>query len=76
MNYQNKSVQVSLNIAGQHNVSNALAAASMALVLGCDLPCVSRGLAGLNEVAGRVNSCFVTDQLLLIDDTIMLTLLH
>ena len=69
LNYQQQSEQVSLNIAGQHNVSNALAAASMALVLGCDLSVIAIGLSQLNEVAGRVNSTFVTDNLLLIDDT-------
>ena len=41
----------------------------MALVLGCDLSVIAIGLSQLNEVAGRVNSTFVTDNLLLIDDT-------
>ena len=69
LNYQQKIIQVSLNIAGKHNVSNALAAASLAVVLGCDITTVSQGLMHLNEVAGRVNSSQVTENIILIDDT-------
>lgn len=73
VNYQHNNIvqkqQVTLNVAGKHNISNALAAASMATVLGCDLTCISRGLAQLNEVAGRVNSSVVNENILLIDDT-------
>lgn len=69
LHYQQKSVQISLNLAGKHNVSNALAAASMATALGCDLTSIRRGLEQLNNVAGRVNSRFVNEKLLLIDDT-------
>ncbi|MCP5077554.1 MAG: UDP-N-acetylmuramoylalanyl-D-glutamyl-2, 6-diaminopimelate--D-alanyl-D-alanine ligase, partial [Psychromonas sp.] len=36
LNYQQKTLSVTLNLAGKHNISNALAAASMAIVLGCD----------------------------------------
>jgi len=61
--------QITLNLAGKHNVSNALAAACMAVELGCDLPCISRGLARLRAVAGRVNSRVINDHLTLIDDT-------
>jgi len=66
---QHQKQQITLNLAGKHNVSNALAAASMAIVLGCDLPCICRGLRALNEVSGRVNSSLVNDHLTLIDDT-------
>jgi len=66
---QSKQQQITLNLAGKHNVSNALAAACMASVLGCDLACISRGLSSLNEVAGRVNSSAVNSNLTLIDDT-------
>jgi UDP-N-acetylmuramoyl-tripeptide--D-alanyl-D-alanine ligase len=69
LHYQQQSEKITLNIAGKHNVSNALAAASMAIVLGCDLTCIRNGLQLLNEVAGRVNSCLVNDNLVLIDDT-------
>lgn len=69
LHYQQKSIHISLNLAGKHNISNALAAASMAVVLGCELICISQGLKRLNEIAGRVNSRFVTENLMLIDDT-------
>lgn len=63
------SCQVELNIPGKHNISNALAAASMASALGCDLDAISRGLNSLNEVKGRVNCYQVNEQLTVIDDT-------
>ena len=69
LHHQQKNILISLNIAGKHNVSNALAAASMAIVLGCELGCINRGLGLLNEVSGRVNSTLINDNLLLIDDT-------
>lgn len=46
-------VPVQLSIPGAHNVSNALAAAAAATVLGCDLPTIAQGLAQLQPVAGR-----------------------
>ncbi|MCP5079503.1 MAG: UDP-N-acetylmuramoylalanyl-D-glutamyl-2, 6-diaminopimelate--D-alanyl-D-alanine ligase, partial [Psychromonas sp.] len=64
-----KTLSVTLNLAGKHNISNALAAASMAIVLGCDLTTISQGLHSLNEVAGRVNSTLVNENLTLIDDS-------
>lgn len=69
LNYQGEKEQISLNLAGKHNISNALAAAAMAVVLGCDLAIIKQGLELLNEVAGRVNSCRVNENLTLIDDT-------
>lgn len=69
LNYQAETQQVSLNLGGKHNISNALAAASMALVLGCNLPIIKQGLHLLNEVAGRVNSSRINEYLTLIDDT-------
>jgi len=69
INYRQQSTVISLNIAGKHNVSNALAAASMAIVLGCDLNTIIKGLGLVQEVVGRVNSCKVNNSLTLIDDT-------
>lgn len=69
LNYQQQTMQVTLNIAGKHNVSNALAAASMAIVLGCELTTISQGLTLLNTVAGRVNSIQLTKNRIIIDDT-------
>jgi UDP-N-acetylmuramoyl-tripeptide--D-alanyl-D-alanine ligase len=69
LHYAQNTVVISLNIAGKHNISNALAAACMAIVLGCDLNTINKGLTLVHEVAGRVNSCKVGEHLTLIDDT-------
>ncbi|WP_022941090.1 UDP-N-acetylmuramoyl-tripeptide--D-alanyl-D-alanine ligase [Psychromonas hadalis] len=69
LNYLQQTESVSLNLAGKHNVSNALAASAMAIVLGCELSIISQGLKILKEVAGRVNSCQVSDKITVIDDT-------
>lgn len=61
--------EIHLNLAGKHNVSNALAAASMASALGCGIEVIARGLNLLTEVSGRVNSCRVNESVTVIDDT-------
>lgn len=62
-------VMITLNLPGLHNVSNALAAATMALALGCDLSAIEQGLSGVQQVAGRVNSKQLSPNLTVIDDT-------
>lgn len=73
LNFKNKkaveSVDVTLNLAGKHNISNALAAAAMAIALGCDLAIISQGLNLLRAVKGRVNSFIVNESITVIDDT-------
>jgi UDP-N-acetylmuramoyl-tripeptide--D-alanyl-D-alanine ligase len=69
LNYKQQNISITLNIAGKHNVSNALAASAMSIALGCDLPTIKNGLSLIKEVAGRVNSCRVNPNLTLIDDT-------
>ncbi|WP_028863353.1 UDP-N-acetylmuramoyl-tripeptide--D-alanyl-D-alanine ligase [Psychromonas aquimarina] len=64
-----KSVVVPLNLAGKHNISNALAASAMAGALGCGLDVIQRGLSAVAEVSGRVNSTQVNELVTLIDDT-------
>src|SRR5665213_2353990 len=44
-------VEVSLSLHGAHHVSNALAAAAVALELGLDLEAVAAGLAGIDTVS-------------------------
>lgn len=46
-----------LNIPGEHNVSNALAAASAALVLGCDVEAVREGLRTFEALEHRIEAC-------------------
>ena len=60
---------ISLKIPGQHNVSNALAVASMAVALGCSLDNIGKGLAQLPTVSGRVARIEVNDLVTIIDDT-------
>lgn len=73
LNFHNKerveSVNVQLNLAGKHNISNALAAACLATALGCSLAVVSQGFSLLQAVKGRVNYCSVNELITVIDDT-------
>jgi UDP-N-acetylmuramoyl-L-alanyl-D-glutamate--2,6-diaminopimelate ligase len=45
---------VRLNLIGEHNVSNALCAASFALAAGMDVGTIKRGLEALSHVPGRL----------------------
>ena len=65
----NQSIQLKLNLPGKHNVSNALAASSMALALGCSLDDIKQGLDNVKPVAGRVNVELLNPTLTVIDDT-------
>ena len=47
-------VDVRLPLIGRHNVSNALAAATATLALGCDLDAVRQGLQNMPPVPGRL----------------------
>jgi UDP-N-acetylmuramoyl-tripeptide--D-alanyl-D-alanine ligase len=60
---------VSLNVIGEHNVSNAVAAAALALNVGVDLVQVKQGLEQLSKVKGRVAVESLTDTIRLIDDS-------
>ncbi|WP_432463803.1 UDP-N-acetylmuramoyl-tripeptide--D-alanyl-D-alanine ligase [Agarivorans sp. QJM3NY_33] len=62
-------VQVQINLAGQHNVKNAVAASALAIAMGASLSEVKLGLADLEEVPGRVNVQTLSPQLQLIDDS-------
>ena len=69
LNYQGQSINIKNNLPGAHNVSNALAAASMGLALKCDLFVIQQGLQRLQNITGRVNPRKITDKITLIDDT-------
>ena len=64
-----KTTQVDLNLPGKHNISNALAAATMAYALGCKLNVISTGINLVQPVAGRVHCSQVNELLSVIDDT-------
>jgi UDP-N-acetylmuramoyl-L-alanyl-D-glutamate--2,6-diaminopimelate ligase len=54
LNVNDKLCRVSLALLGQHNVYNALAAATCALELGVSIACVTAGLNTLKSVEGRL----------------------
>ncbi len=60
---------VKLNVAGQHNVKNALAAAAAALALGIGLEKIKAGLESLKPVTGRMQPLVGRLGNIVIDDT-------
>lgn len=62
-------VRVQLNLLGQHNVANALAAAAAAHALNVPLVGIRQGLESLQPVKGRAVARVATNGARLIDDT-------
>jgi len=60
---------IRLNIPGQHNVCNAVAAASIALAFDASLDDIRIGLAKMQEVKGRLNLHQLSEHFKLIDDS-------
>jgi UDP-N-acetylmuramoyl-tripeptide--D-alanyl-D-alanine ligase len=60
---------VRLPICGQHNVSNALAAATAALCLNVAGDLIARGLENFMRLPGRMEISTFRDDILLVDDT-------
>lgn len=60
---------ITLPVPGLHNVSNALAAASLCLELGVSLSSIAAGFAQMQNVKGRLNVHQVRTGLTVIDDT-------
>ncbi|MCK9607734.1 MAG: UDP-N-acetylmuramoyl-tripeptide--D-alanyl-D-alanine ligase [Methylomonas sp.] len=58
-----------LNLAGEHNVKNALAAAAVALQFGIDLLAIKRGLEQMQPVTGRMQPIVGRKGNIVIDDT-------
>ena len=54
LHYQDQTMGMWLNLIGQHNVMNALAASSAAIALGISLQQIKQGLAALTAVNGRL----------------------
>jgi len=61
--------KAAINLAGQHNVLNALAATSAALALGIRLPQIEQGLATVQPVKGRLRPLVGSLGNRIIDDT-------
>jgi UDP-N-acetylmuramoyl-tripeptide--D-alanyl-D-alanine ligase len=68
LTYNEQQIAVQLPLAGLHQVSNALAAASMCLALGLPLPLIAQGFALLQPVKGRMQPHNL-GRILLIDDS-------
>ncbi|OBX09017.1 UDP-N-acetylmuramoyl-tripeptide--D-alanyl-D-alanine ligase [Gallibacterium salpingitidis] len=62
-------IAIDLPYLGEHNISNALAAASLALVLGASLQDIKAGLAAGKRVKGRLFPVIVNPQFTILDDT-------
>ncbi len=62
-------VDVSLQLAGRHNVFNAMAATAVAIAAGADLANVAQGLGRMRPVAGRLQPRISAWGGLLIDDS-------
>lgn len=65
----NDEIIIQLKLAGQHNVSNALAAAASCLSLGIHLKQIKQGLESLLPVTGRLQPLMGELGTLIIDDT-------
>lgn len=64
-----KRVTINLPYIGLHNVSNALAAAALAMAVGADFNAVKQGLEMPSRVKGRLYPYQLTPQLLVFDDS-------
>lgn len=60
---------ITLNLAGQHNVVNALAAVAVGLSVGLELKQISEGLATVKPVTGRLQPLVGRMGNIIIDDT-------
>lgn len=61
--------QVLLPLPGRHNISNALAAAALAMSVGATLEAVKAGLSQLQAVPGRLFPIALSEGKLLLDDS-------
>jgi len=67
--YQGEKVKVTLPLVGKHNISNALAAASCCIAIGCSLKTIAKGLSEVACVSGRLNILYHSSGCRIIDDT-------
>jgi len=65
----NGQTEIGLSIVGKHNVSNAVAAAAVAIEMGASLEQIAYGLAFLPKVKGRVEITRLAEHIKLIDDS-------
>ena len=67
--YQGGRHEATLNLAGRHNVANALAAAAACLALGVDFHQIKQGLSCLAPVSGRIQPDRADNGALMINDS-------
>lgn len=67
--YQDSGHAIGLNLAGRHNVANALAAAASCLALGIGFDQIGEGLSRVRSVPGRMCPGQAGNGALLVDDT-------
>jgi UDP-N-acetylmuramoyl-tripeptide--D-alanyl-D-alanine ligase len=67
--YLGQQHDLQLNLAGRHNIANALAATAVSLALGLEPTQIAEGLARLQPVAGRIQPVRASNGALLINDT-------
>ncbi len=63
------SIEIHLPLPGQHNVANAIAAATLSMQAGADLNDVKQGLEDMHSVKGRMNIVAGLNNSILIDDS-------
>ena len=68
MAYENKRNNLELNMAGKHNVNNAIAAATIACYLGLSCEEITSGLKSFKGIKRRFEQHICTDKLVYIDD--------
>ena len=67
--FGDQAVQVSLNIAGQHNIRNALAAAACTQAIGLPYEAIRKGLEAFRPASGRLETHLLNSGLRVIDDS-------
>jgi len=69
LNTPQGSIPISLNVLGEHNIMNALAASAAAVACNTPLELIQTGLASMNAVKGRLNAKKGKHQSIVLDDT-------
>jgi len=69
LKYAGQSLSCNYQLAGEHNIANAAAAAACAIAVGVSLEHIAHGLAAATPVAGRLNFIKLASGITLIDDT-------
>lgn len=69
LNTPNGKIDIQLNLLGEHNIMNALAASACSIAIGVSLETVQQGLSAMQAVKGRLQRVQGLNNSLIIDDT-------